>query len=284
MGGLWSALELEGSGGSYRASIGEAWRLAAVPQGGIVAAVAVRAMERELADPAQTLRTMTAMFAGQVDGGPVDVEVTVLRRGRSMSQLLATVRNPGAQAGLTLVAAFGAVRRGIDVTELDMPDVPGPEGVRSFRDPLPEGVDFEFERPPMPFWDRVIESRPVIGRPPWEDFDPSEPAEVAYWYRLDEPPVADDGAVDHAASIVACDTMPGSIGMKVPPEMGMWFAPSVDYTLHVFRRPSAGWMLAHGRARHAGDGYASVEMALWDPSGPHLVAHASQVMLFAFGR
>ena len=49
---------------------------------------------------------------------------------------------------------------------------------------------------------------------------------------------------------------------------------------------SPGWLLAHNRARHAGDGYASVEMALWDPAGaagPTLVAHACQLMFFAFG-
>jgi hypothetical protein len=44
-------------------------------------------------------------------------------------------------------------------------------------------------------------------------------------------------------------------------------------------------LFAHQRARHAGDGYASVESALWDPSGddgPALVAYATQVMLFTF--
>ena len=36
-------------------------------------------------------------------------------------------------------------------------------------------------------------------------------------------------------------------------------------------------------AHHAGDGYASAEMALWDPraeGGPRLVAWASQQMFF----
>jgi acyl-coenzyme A thioesterase PaaI-like protein len=42
----------------------------------------------------------------------------------------------------------------------------------------------------------------------------------------------------------------------------------------------AGWLLAHNRARHAGEGYASVETDLWDPVGRRLVAHATQVMFF----
>src|SRR3546814_4716183 len=74
-----------------------------------------------------------------------------------------------------------------------MPDVAGPEGVRGFRDPLPDGIDFEWERDPFPFWAEVIESRPVIGRPPWEDFE-AGPGEVAYWYRFDDPPLTGDGS------------------------------------------------------------------------------------------
>lgn len=292
MGTGWEDLELctveavDGVDGRFTTSISPTWQLAIVPQGGIVAAMAVRAMERVLGHPEQTLRTMTSMFAGQVACGPVVIDVRALRRGRSMSQLTATVRNPDAAAGLTAVAAFGAPRRGFDFTELVFPDVPGPEGVRSFRDPLPEGVEFEWDREPMPFWEEVIQSRPVIGRPPWEPFEDG-PAEAAYWYRLDHPPLREDGTLDVAGPIVMCDTMPSSVGQKLGPDSGQWFAPSVDYTLHVFAPTSDGWLLAHHKARHAGDGYASIELALWDPAGdgePRLVAYGTQVMLFAFGR
>src|SRR5690349_620506 len=128
MGTGWDDLEVEDAGeGRFRTSISDAWLLAMAPQGGIVTAVAVRAMERVLGHPEQTLRTVTAMFAGVVRGGPVEVEVQVLRRGRSMSQATATVRNVGADAGLTAIAAFGASRRGFDFTELAMPTVDGPD-------------------------------------------------------------------------------------------------------------------------------------------------------------
>ena len=283
MGTVWEDLEPDGAGPRFTATISEGWQLAVAPQGGAVAALAVRAMERALDHPDQTLRTMTAMFAGVVSCGPVEVDVQVLRRGRSMSQLTATVRNPGQEAGLTALAAFGTPRRGFEFTELVMPDVPGPEGVRGFRDPLPEGVVFELDGPPRPFWDQVVEGRPVIGRAPWEPFVDG-PAEAAIWYRLDDPPVRDEGTLDVAGPIVLCDTMPSSVGQKLGPETGDWFAPSVDYTLHLFRPAPPGWLLAHHHARHAGDGYASVDLALWDPAGPHLVAYGTQVMLFTFPR
>jgi acyl-CoA thioesterase len=281
----WDDLDLvDAGGGRYTTKISADWQLAVAAQGGVVAALATRAMELALGRPDQSLRTMTAMFAAPVACGEVELKVQVLRKGRSMSQLSATVRNVGADAGLAAVAAFGASRRGFEFTELTMPDVPGPEGLRGFRDPLPEGIVFEFDRPPMAFWEDVLESRPVIGRPPWEPFADG-PAETAYWYRFDDPPTTADGHLDVAGVIVMSDTMPGSVGQKLGPDSGSWFAPSVDFTLHSFRPASTGWLLAHHRARHAGDGYASVDCALWDPAaedGPALVAYATQVMLFSF--
>ena len=64
----------------------------------------------------------------------------------------------------------------------------------------------------------------------------------------------------------------------------MWFGPSADFTIHVFAPGRPGWLLAHNQARQAGDGYASIEMALWDPTDWSLVAYSTQVMFFAFGR
>jgi hypothetical protein len=102
--------------------------------------------------------------------------------------------------------------------------------------------------------------------------------------RLDDPPLTADGRVDPLACIVLCDTMPGAVGEKLgpaPPERD-WFGPSADLTVHLFGAPTSGWLLAHNRARWAGDGYASVDMALWDPADRALVAYATQIMFFTF--
>lgn len=146
-----------------------------------MAAIAARAMELELNRPDQLLRTMTSVFAGQVAVGPVEISVEILRRGRSMSQCTATVRNSGAEAGLTAVAVFGAERKGFSFVDAVPPDVPDPESLRSFRDPLPAGVEFEFTRPPVPFWERIVDGRSALGRAPWEAFEDGR-AESASWF------------------------------------------------------------------------------------------------------
>ncbi len=276
MGSVFSeTVVVDGGPGRYRASVDPGWNLRPLPQGGIVTALALRAMTAELADEGQRLRTLHTVFAAQVASGPVDVDVEVLRRGRSMSHLRAEVRNDDAPRGHLTTAVFGASREGFEFTDLVRPDVPPPQACPSFRDPPPPGFD---RFPLMEFWQRV-EGRPAIGLPPWDD-SPRTSSMQACWYRFDEPPMLDDGTHDPLAVVVLADTMPGAGGQRLGRTERMWFGPSVDLTVHLLGHARTEWLLAVNRARHAGDGYASVEMELW--SGDDLVAYGTQAMFFTF--
>ena len=80
----WEDLDLAEVGpGRYTTTISECWQLAVAPQGGIVAAIATRAMDHYLAHPEQTLRTLTVMFAGQVAGGAGKVRALYTLDGRA---------------------------------------------------------------------------------------------------------------------------------------------------------------------------------------------------------
>jgi acyl-CoA thioesterase len=269
--------------GRFVADIGEHWNCPIVPQGGIVAATAGRAMEAALGEPAQTLRSINGVFAGRVGHGPVEIEVEVLRRGRSMSQVRAALRNPGADAGFDVFGVFGTEREGFAFTDATLPEgvVPALE-CPSYRDPPPDG--FEEDHPWFNFWEHV-EGRPTIGHPPWEDYEPTSSLR-AQWYRFDDPPRADDGTWDPLALVALCDTMPGAVSERLGPEgqTRPWLPPSADLTVHVLGEARADFVLAVNRARHAGDGYASADMELWDvDSGtPRLVAYGTQTMLFSF--
>jgi acyl-CoA thioesterase len=241
-------------------------------------------MEMELAHDEQTPRTLHTTFAAQVTHGSLEVDVEILRAGRSMSQVRAEVRNVGAARGHLTTCVFGATRVGFDFTDLRPPDeIPDPMSCRSFRDPPPPGVPV-FE--PMPFWAELVEGRPVLGHAPWDDYVPDR-AERAMWYRFEDPPMLDDGRLDPLALIVLADTMPGAVGERVGRSDRAWFAPSVDLTVHLLDDCRSSWVLAHNRARFAGDGYASSDMALWDcgddgAATPRLVAYATQLFLFTF--
>lgn len=269
--------------GRYRGVVDEAWNLRPLPQGGVISALALRAMAAELDDPALRLRVVHTSFVGQVAHGAVEVEVETLRRGRSMSHLRAEVANPGTGRGHVTTGIFGATHDGFDFTDLEPPpEIPHPDDCRSWREPPPVEVDWE----PMPFWTRIMEGRSVRGHAPWEEYEPDR-AEVVNWYRFDDPPWLADGTLDPLALVVAADMMPGAVGEKVGPRQRTWFAPSVDLTVHVLDHCRTDTLLAHNRARHAGDGYASADMALWDlgpgyDEAPRLVAYATQLFLFSF--
>ena len=263
--------------GAFRADIGEEWNCPVVPHGGLVTATTVRAMLAALDRPDQALRSVTTVFAAQVLPGPVDVDVTVLRRGRSISQVAATARTPGADAGHTTVAVFGAERDGFSFTDAVPPPVPPPDECPSFRDPLPDGVPAD---PHMNFWDQ-LEGRPALGHPPWESYVPASSLRAA-WYRFDEPPMLDDGRLDPLAVLTVCDTMPGAVSERMGRRDQRYAPPSCDLTVHLLADIRTEWVLAVNRARYAGEGYASTEMEIWDATGEHLGAYATQQMFFVF--
>ncbi|HUI48798.1 MAG TPA: thioesterase family protein [Acidimicrobiia bacterium] len=266
--------------GRFAARLDERWNCPVVPQGGIVAATAARAMATALADPTQQLRSFNGVFAGQVGHGPIEVDVKVLRRGRSMSQLHASLRNPGMEAGFDAFGVFGAEREGFTFTDLTPPTgLTPPLECPSFRDPAPEDID----RLHFNFWDHV-QGRPTIGHAPWDDYEPVSSL-CAFWYRFDDPPRADDGTWDPLALLALCDTMPGAVGERLGPEARQrrWLPPSADLTVHVLDNARSEWVLGVNRARHAGQGYASADMELWDlEAAPRLVAYGTQTMLFSF--
>ena len=125
-----------------------------------------------------------------------------------------------------------------------------------------------------------------MGHPPWEDYEPDR-AERAIWYRFDHPPVRDDGTLDPLGLVVLADTMPGAVGEKLGPRNARGSPPASTSPSTSSTTAARPWVLAHNRARWAGDGYASADMALWDlgPDGAddaRLVAYATQLFLFTF--
>ena len=266
--------------GRYSATISPSWNLAVAAQGGVVAAIAARAMEAELGT-GQSLRSFHGVFARPVPVGPVEVEVGVIRSGRSISQVQASIRAVGADAGFTALAAFGRERPGFSYTELEMPRVPPPDECGSFRDPPPPESGLPSE-PLFEFWREVIEGRPALGHAPWDTSERGA-AEVATWIKFEHLPADENGQFDQLALLVAADMMPSAVFEKVEPTERDWFAPSVDLTVHLIGLPTGPWILNHNRAHFANDGYASAEVALWDPhapDGPTLLAWATQVMFF----
>jgi acyl-CoA thioesterase len=262
--------------GRYSCELSGDWDVVAVPQGGLIAAVALRAAAVEVENPAQTLRTCTTVFAGQVAAGSLVVDVKVLRRGRTATQVLASVANDAVGPGATVLAVYGGPRSGPTFIDVAPPEIPPPLACPSYRDAPPPGIETV---EPLPFWCRV-EGRAALGHPPWEKFE-SVRSDVATWLRFDDPPRLADGSLDPLGLVTLADRMPGCIDERLGHRGPQWFAPSADLTVHLLEPLRSEWVLAHDRARWADDGWASAESYLWDEHGV-LVAYATQMMLFTY--
>lgn len=269
-----------GTPGRYHAHLPVSWAAPNVPQGGISLATTTRAMQEALPEP-MALRSVSCVFAAPVAAGDVEIDVTVLRAGRTVAQTLATMRTPGRDAGLTAIAVFGAPRPGYEFTDLEPPHFPPVDSLPSFRDPVPADVEFEFDRDPFPIWVEHLEGKPVIGHPPWEPYVPTT-SERGQYQRFDEPPHLPDGTVDPLALVLLCDMMPGAVAERLGnPIEHPWYGPSADLTVHLLGTARSEWLYSRTRARQAADGYASIENEIWDPE-VGLVAYGTQTMIFTF--
>src|SRR4051794_10615821 len=71
--------------GRYTARIDPGWWIERGPTGGYVAALILRAVTAEVAEPDRRLRSFTVHYLAPPHEGPVDVVVTVERQGRSLT-------------------------------------------------------------------------------------------------------------------------------------------------------------------------------------------------------
>ncbi len=263
---------LRAAPGWYTADLGSEWNFQ-TPSGGVLMAVAMRAMFEELGD--DDLRPLSANthFCSPVPAGTLEIRVEVLRHGRAAAQVRAQLSStvvPG--PGLEVSATFARRRPAtIEMLDVSFPSLAKP-------DDLPVMTDLKdiagLERPA--FFDN-LESRLAVGEPWWTDgWEPGR-ARLARWFRYLVPQKLADGRFDPFAIPPIADTMPPSLIQKLGPDHSPFFAPSLDLTVHFFEDTWADWLLTDVHALWAGSGYATANVEIWDLEGK-LIAFATQMM------
>lgn len=262
--------------GRYAATFSGMWSGPRAPQGGVVAATTLRAMTAELANDSHRLRTSTTVFAAMVSSGDAEIDVEVLRRGRSVSQVQGTVRAAAEVApGHRTLAVFGRERAaGFEFTELRMPAVPPPEDCSGIPEERPAPSIYD-----VPFW-RCIQAADVEFHYPWETGWRGGRARGVRWVRYRRAPRLADGSIDALAYLPLVDVIPGAAQQWVGPGERRFIAPTLDLTVHFLDVTDDEWILQVMRMRRATHGYGSGEMQLWSRDR-RLLAHASQTMFFA---
>ncbi len=252
--------------GRYHLDLSPAWNIF-YAFGGMTMAVALRGIERELAQPDLVPLTANALFVSPVTAGPVEIDVDILRRGRAAAQGVANLRNRGLDGtALHVTAAFGRPAPSEwDYVDIEFPDVPMPD--RCPRSPrMPEGSPFRDLN-----FHHQIDWRPT-ALPDRDNWVPG-PAVSASWARFVREPRRPDGSYDPIALCLPADSIGGAIGNHLGVQEILVL--SLEIGVQFFRPPTSTWILQHSKAPVVEDGFVSASVDLWD-ADRNLVAVSTQ--------
>lgn len=224
---------------------------------GPVSGIIVHAIEQFVAGLARPgtlqLSRITFEILGLIRAADFDVEVVVLRPGRTIELVEATM----------VVAGRPAVRaRAWLLSRQDTAAVAG--GVPA---PLPDPAALPAGTPNTVWTGGYIASvqiRPLPG---------AEPGRTQAWLRTDIGLVADEPASDLARFVGLVDTANG-IAPRVPPTT--WMFPNVDLSIHLYRQPTGAWVGLDTTVVFGADGVGLTSSTLHDVRGP--VGRAEQIL------
>jgi acyl-CoA thioesterase len=240
-------------GASFAMDISPQWRAGRGPHGGYLAAILLRALCETVADRERAPRSLTIHYASSPEPGPVVIETTIERAGRSLSTVSARLAQNGAVMALAL-AAFSVPWEAPEVDALPMPQVPPPDAERRFSPPLFDGA---------PPFTRNLVMQPRVGAIPFTGAD--APMEIGGWIGLPEP-----RPVDPLSLALFADAWfpPSFIALSEPA-----VSPTVDLTIHFRQRlqdaanDPADMCLSLFRTRLLHEGFFEEDGVIWSADG-----------------
>ena len=192
--------------------------------------------------------------------GPAEIEVDVLKQGRSLATASARLIQEG-RIRLTVLASYGDLRShsGPTLIIATPPDLPPPDqcgftGDRPVGDGLPRpAIADQVEFRPSPSTAAALVTR-------------GSPAHLEGWIRLT------DGHLDVACLPLLVDAAPPAVFAA----MATGWVPTLELTVHVRAEPAPGWLRAAITTRVLVNGLLEEECTLWDDGG-QIVAMSRQL-------
>ena len=237
------------------ATIDETWWVGNGPNGGYVAAIAVRALETRIDTTDRPLRSFTVHYLRAPRPGPIEIEVVPEREGGSVT----FARVELAQEGRAFAVALAVLARSHEAP-FTLDAAPAPEAAR------PEEIEpgrIPASAPPMA---HHFDARPAL----WST---GEEAMSGGRLRLHDEP----RELDAALVVAMCDSWLPPIFTKVRPAPAV---PTLDLTVHLrgpLPRPG-DWVLGRFTTRLVSDGLLEEDAELFATDG-RLLAQSRQLAL-----
>ena len=246
--------------GGWHGRVSPGWNIGANPNGGYLLAIAGAALRSAMPSHPDPLSVTAHYLKPGVPEADCRVAMQVLRGGRSLSTVRATLVQEGA-ARLELLAAMGDLGTAAAVTPTLVPpppDMPPPEACVP-RSPGEQGVA-------LPIVDRLdIRLHPDEARGA-----AAGRARVGGWIRF-----RDGREPDALAALLFVDAFPPAVFGLLG---AVGWVPTVELTVQLRARPAPGWMLARFETTDLLDGRLIEDGLLWDSTG-RLIAQSRQLAL-----
>jgi acyl-CoA thioesterase-2 len=267
MGDLDADTRLAGGDGLYTTTLSPDWRIWG-PNGGYVAAIALRAAGREsrLARPA----SFSCQFLEAGAFEPAQVRVETLRRGKVAEAASVTLEQAGKRL---LVAQVWTVAQleGLAHDVSNAPSVPSPEELPPIETLVRPG-----DPPPHAFWGN-LERRPIAWVAPEQRR--SEAPVACAWFRFLPRARFDDPFLDAARSLILLDTMSWPAVRNLYVEQPAVIAPSLDVSVQFHAlAPDSEWLLCETSAEIARDGLIGFRSRVWSRERQLLASGAGQLL------
>ncbi len=252
------ATRAEPLGGSrYRGTMDAGWFGPPGPNGGVIAALVLRAMRAEIGDPGRLPRSLTLHYLRPPAAGDVEVEVTVERSGRSASTCSARMFQGGRLTTIAL-SVLSSDYEGMADWEPAPPAAPPPSDVPELGIP---------GKPP-PMFER-LETRPAFGTPP---FSGGPEAVTGGWLRTRD----GDPLTPELVALFTDAWWPAPFSRLDAPSQ----APTLELTIHFRAKPAPDdeYALVHFRSEASIDGLFDEAGEVWSGDG-RLLAQSRQLAL-----
>jgi acyl-CoA thioesterase len=244
--------------GRFEVELDPNWSIASKPHGGYLLAILARAA-LAVSDKPHPL-AVSAHYLSSPSGGPAQVTATVLRSGRTVTAVRASLD----QDGKPVIESLISTGELADTEEAPFHLSGPPLTLPPVEDCLPAtGVTPTGHKVGL---QDFVDLRFDPATVQWVSGKGTGRAEIQAWVQL-----KDGSPNDPLFALLALDALP-----PVTFDLGVFgWVPTVELTAYLRRMPAQGWLAARMTGRLIDGGWIDEDTELWDADG-HLVAQARQ--------